>query len=207
MRSRLNPLLREGDVLYEPLDSSAPAQIVRRVPSTRGYKDLIEWTICFAVVALLAVLCLRYVAEPVRVDGKSMLDTLQHNEFVLVTKYDYLNENPHFFDVVSCQYNQEGDSFVKRIAGLPGDMVELRAGDLYVNGTYIPQDFLTRRGTFDYGPVIVPDGCYFVLGDNRINSLDSRDPSVGFIPRAHILGHVRQVVFPFSDWRTVWDLR
>lgn len=200
----LRQLVHDGDVLFAPLEKNvAPV----KAPTKKNYKDMIEWTVAFAAVLVFALLFRQFVAEPIRIDGKSMLDTLQHNEYVWVTKFDYLQAEPRLFDVISCQYNDKGDTFVKRVAGLPGDTVELRAGDLFVNGQQIPQDFLTKRGTFDFGPVTVPAESYFVLGDNRGNSLDSRDAAVGFIPRAHIRGHVRQVVFPFANWRSVWDLR
>ena len=221
LREGLGPLLHEGDILSAPLEElnapkppSAPEQdeqTAEHAPpkqdSKKLYREMILWVSIFAFVLILAFVVRTFVAEPARVDGRSMQDTLQNNEYVLVTKFDYLREGPAFFDVVMCKYPISGETFVKRVVGMPGDTVELRGGDLYVNDVYIAQDFLTRRGTFDFGPVHVPEDHYFVMGDNRPNSQDSRDEDVGALPRDHILGHVQQVIFPFADMRKIWDLR
>ena len=105
-----------------------------------------------------------------------------------------------------CRYPGRGDTnFVKRVVGLPGDTVELRNGWLYVNGERYEEPYIQdeyRSGLLNnFGPVTVPEGRYFVLGDHRNNSNDSR--SQGAISRDMIIGHVRSVVFPFGNWRGV----
>ena len=120
--------------------------------------------------------------------------------------------NPQRFDVVICRYPGRGDTnFVKRVVGLPGDTIRLEDGYLYVKEKgqdeevryeepYINDEYRTgSRNTF--GPYEVPEGQYFVMGDHRNNSNDSR--YVGAISRDMIVGHVRQVVYPFKDWRGV----
>lgn len=197
--------LREMDTL--PEEDLIEAEKRRLRARKKMVRDLIDWSIAF-LLALAAVFLLRaFVLEPIRVDGNSMQDTLQNNEYVLVTKYDYYGRGPEFFDVVLCRYPGETESYIKRVVGLPGDMVELRGGDLFVNDVKVSQDFLTRRGTMDYGPVLVPEDCYFVMGDNRPNSVDSRNAEVGPVERGNILGRAQLVIFPLSNWRTIWDLR
>ena len=120
--------------------------------------------------------------------------------------------NPQRFDVVICRYPGRGDTnFVKRVVGLPGDTIRLEEGYLYIKEKgqdeevryeepYITDEYRTgNRNTF--GPYEVPEGQYFVMGDHRNNSNDSR--YVGAISRDMIVGHVRQVVYPFSNWRSV----
>ena len=184
------------------------------------------WTILIAVAVALVIRTL--VFEPVRVDGHSMDDTLANGEIMFVTKFDYsstwlsmpwqsdeakekatrftIGGDPQRFDVVICRYPGRGDTnFVKRVVGLPGDTVELREGYLYVNGEkydepYINDEYRTGRlNTF--GPYTVPEGKFFVMGDHRNNSNDSR--SQGPIDRNMIVGHVVQVVFPFSSFRPI----
>ena len=120
--------------------------------------------------------------------------------------------NPQRFDVVICRYPGRGDTnFVKRVVGLPGDTIRLEDGYLYVKEKgqdeevryeepYINDEYRTgSRNTF--GPYEVPEGQYFVMGDHRNNSNDSR--AQGPISRDMIIGHVRFVFFPFSNWRGV----
>ena len=120
--------------------------------------------------------------------------------------------NPQRFDVVICRYPGRGDTnFVKRVVGLPGDTIRLEDGYLYVKEKgqdeevryeepYITDEYRTgSRNNIE--PFEVPEGQYFVMGDHRNNSNDSR--YVGTISRDMIVGHVRQVVYPFSAWRSV----
>lgn len=120
--------------------------------------------------------------------------------------------NPKRFDVVICRYPGRGDTnFVKRVVGLPGDTIRMEDGYLYVKEKgqdeevryeepYITDEYRVG-GRNNMDPYEVPEGQYFVMGDHRNNSNDSR--YVGPITRDMIVGHVRQVVYPFKDWRGV----
>jgi len=203
----LPPTVQAGEIVEEIIEVGEAGEGVERVPppKKRGYRELLEWVLVFAAVAALVILALRYVAEPIHVDGHSMQDTLGPGEYVLVTKYEYLRENPLRFDVVSCKYPNQNKAFVKRVIGLPGETVELKDGELYINGQYIEQDFTLRKECDDYGPVTVPADHYVVMGDNRLVSVDSRDPDVGPLPRGKIEGHVRRVIFPLGAMRAIED--
>ena len=190
--------------------------------------EIFSWilTLLIAVVAALVIRSVLF--EPVRVDGVSMDDTLADGEIMFVSKFDYsttwfslpwqsaeekekaarvtLGGDPARFDVVICRYPGRGDTnFVKRVVGLPGDKIQLIDGYLYVNDEkydepYINNDYRSGRlNTF--GPYTVPEGKFFVMGDHRNNSNDSR--SVGAIERSMIVGHVRQVLYPFGQWRDI----
>ena len=147
---------------------------------------------------------------------------------MFVTKYDYASNwlcfpwqdaetkeraarvttggNPQRFDIVICRYPGRGDTnFVKRIVGLPGDTVAIRNGYLYVNEIRYDEPYISdqyREGWLNtFGPYTVPAGEYFVMGDHRNNSNDSR--SQGTISRDMIIGHVRTVLYPFNVLRGV----
>ena len=194
-------------------------------------RNIIEWVATILAALLIALVIRSFVFELVRVDGRSMDNTLADGEIMLVTKYDYSSTwlclpwqddtakesaarwtfggDPERFDIVICRYPGRGDiNFVKRVVGLPGDVVEIREGYLYVNGekyeeAYIDDNYRVRGSSdgYSYGPYTVPEGEFFVMGDHRNNSNDSR--ALGSISRNMIVGHVRRVLYPFDSWRGV----
>ena len=170
-------------------------------------REIFEWIMVFVVAAALAFVVRTFIFEPVRVDGSSMLNTLTDGEYMIATKFDYLLGDPERFDIVICDYPNTSDGMyrVKRVIGLPDETIELRAGELYVDGVHIEQDFdMTPNETY-FGPYTVPPGHYFVMGDNRNNSKDSRSAMVGALARDQVKGHVRAVVFPFGRFRLMPD--
>ena len=182
-------------------------------------QEVCEWGGTLLVAIIIAFLAQSFVFQNVRVDGNSMYPTLHDGEFMYVSKLDYgtsffgipftgigtyftVGGEPERFDVVVCNYpNRIGSNgarlnFVKRIVGLPGDTVEIKDGYLYVNGIQYDEPYLAEYTAENYGPYTVPEGHYFVMGDNRNNSNDSR--STGPITRDMIVGKVEGVM-----WRSV----
>ena len=170
-------------------------------------REIFEWIMVFVTAAALAFVVRTFIFEPVRVDGSSMLNTLTDSDFMIATKFDYLFSNPERFDIVICNYPDTDDGMyrVKRVIGMPGEKIELKAGELYVEGEHVEQNFDMTDNAVNFGPFTVPEGSYFLLGDNRNNSKDSRHPMVGALPRSMIKGHVRAVVFPFGSMRIIRD--
>ena len=191
-------------------------------------REILEWVLTIAAAVIIAVPIRAFAFELVRVDGKSMDNTLADGEIMFVTKYDYATTwlslpwqdaetkedaarittggDPQRFDVVICRYPGRGDTnFVKRVVGLPGDTVEIRDGYLFINGEKYDEPYISdayRGGRLNtFGPYTVPEGEYFVMGDHRNNSNDSR--SQGSLSRDMIIGHVRTVLFPFSEIRGI----
>lgn len=165
-------------------------------------QELIEWIVTIAAALAIAFVIRTFLFEPVRVEGSSMSNTLLDGEIMFVTKPEYLSGDPERFDVVICHYPDRGNTnFVKRVVGLPGDTVEIKDGYLYVNGEKYEEDYLTYRPNYTMSAYTVPDGMYFVLGDNRSNSNDSH--IIGPVSRDMIIGHVRQVIWPLDSWRTI----
>lgn len=168
-------------------------------PKKSLMREVIEWVVTLALALAIALVVRTFLFEPVRVDGNSMYPTLHHGEIMIVSKLDYLRHDPERFDVVICHFPNRGNTnFVKRVVGLPGDTVEIHDGYLIVNGVIYTEKFLHERPVGDFGPFTVPEGQFFVMGDNRNNSNDSRKPEVGPLDRSYILGHVKAVL-----WHTV----
>ena len=166
-------------------------------------KDAREWVVSI-VTALLAVLIIRsFFFTIIRVDGTSMTDTLQNNDRLFVTVLDMKLHGPDRFDVVITHYDDTRKEYVKRVIGLPGDTLEVKSGVLYVNGEAYEAPFLSpdrivnySLPQYDFGPIEVPEGSYFVMGDNRDNSRDSR--RVGFLSEDKIVGKVRYIIWPLN---------
>ncbi|MBQ2956789.1 MAG: signal peptidase I [Clostridia bacterium] len=166
-------------------------------------KELREWVVSLSV-ALVAVFLIRsFLFTIIRVDGPSMSDTLLNGDRLMVTVLDMKLHGPDRFDVIICKYPGKNDQYVKRVIGLPGDTIEVKSGVLYVNGEAIEEPFLSDSRTvrFDkpsnsFGPIVIPEGEYFVMGDNRDNSNDSR--AVGTITEDMVIGKVRFVFWPLS---------
>ena len=191
-------------------------------------REILEWILTIVVAIAIALPIRAFGFELVRVDGESMDNTLANGEIMFVTKYDYASTwlsfpwqddepkekatrittggNPRRFDVVICRYPGRGDTnFVKRVVGIPGDTIEIRDGYLYVNGDRYEEPYVDdeyRSGRLNtFGPYTVPEGEYFVMGDHRNNSNDSR--YIGPLDRDMIIGHAMQVLYPFSSWRPI----
>lgn len=164
-------------------------------------KELKEWIVALVVAVVVAVIIRTFIFEPVRVSGESMRETLQNNEIMLVTKYDYWLGKPSRFDVITCHYPNRKDSFVKRIVGVPGDTISMVNGKLTVNGIEYEEEYIVHRPLYEFNDFTLGEDQYFVLGDNRPNSNDSH--IIGPINRNQIIGHVRVVVYPFNAIRTI----
>lgn len=148
-----------------------------------------------SVAALFCFFLIAFVAQAFRVQGTSMLPLLADGERIVVNKFIYRFHPVERGDVVVFWYPREPSvSFIKRVVGLPGDTVELRRGALYVSGRELREDYLAPgfRDHDDFGPIEVKRGFYFVLGDHRTSSNDSR--SWGEVPEKYIYG---KAVFRF----------
>lgn len=150
----------------------------------------------YAVIVIGVVLFRTFIMTPVRVNGPSMNDTLNNGDILLLNKYDDSYER---FDIVVLNYN--GEKIIKRIIGLPGDTVEYLSNILYINGERVDEPFI-NEDTEDFsieliGYSKIPDNHYFVVGDNRDNSMDSR--MVGLFSHDSIDGKVIFRLFPFDS--------
>lgn len=164
----------------------------------------------YLVMIVLIMFAIRTVlVDPVRVDGRSMLDTLTDGEVMLVDRTAYTFKTPERGDIVLCYYPDEYYTSqelayatrVKRVVAVAGDTIETIDGDVYINGERIDEPYLNpeRIGGQYIARQTIPSGCVYVLGDNRAVSRDSRYETVGPIPLFRIVGKVRLVIYPFRN--------
>ena len=132
-----------------------------------------------------------------RVAGTSMSDTLRDGDVALVTRFDYLGgRTPDFGDVVACRFPGRTDTYLKRVAGLPGETVTIAGGTLYRDGARVSEPYVSSFPE-DYA-VALGEGEYLLLGDNRADSYDSRMPDMGPVGAEAFLGRARLILWPLS---------
>jgi signal peptidase I len=158
--------------------------------------SIIETLDACIFAAVLSLIIITFVVQAFYIPSGSMEPTLMVNDRILVAKFLYRFEPVQRGDVIVFRYplNPQRD-FVKRVIGLPGNVAQLKEGVVYINGQRISEKGYTIKADYgNYGPVTVPRGDYFVLGDNRNNSEDSR--FFGYVPRANIIGKAIFIYWP-----------
>lgn len=152
-----------------------------------------------SITVLFCFFIVTFVAQPVRVQGASMQPRIEDNERILVNKFIYRFQGVERGDVVVFYYPRDPSvSYIKRVIGLPGDRVEIRSGAVYVNGDAIEEPYLLSqfRDRYDMPETTVERGHYFVMGDHRSSSMDSR--SFGPVPEKYIYGKAAFCVWPIA---------
>jgi signal peptidase I len=170
---------------------STPEQFPSARRWVRWLREAVE-TILPAI--LIAILINLFLAQPTRVHGQSMEPNLHTDQRLVVEKISYRLHGPRQGDVVVFSMPQQSEELlIKRVIGLPGETVEIRGGQVYINGTPLDEPYLNQETRGRFGPVVVPPLHVFVLGDNRNFSNDSR--AFDAVPIKNILGRAW-----FSYW-------
>jgi signal peptidase I len=182
-----------------PQMGSVPAQDQEQFPPLRG--ELRTWTRDLAVALGLALVIIIFLYQPVKVEGTSMAPLLSDQERIFINKFVYRFEPIDRGDVVVFWYPLDrSKSFIKRVVALPGETLEIRFGHVYINGQemsepFVPANYLDGSS---YGPVQIPAGNYFVMGDHRDSSNDSR--VFGPVGRPYIYGKAVFAYWPVDHF-------
>jgi signal peptidase I len=164
--------------------------------------EFIAWFKTLASAAVYATLIVTFGFQVARVEGLSMAPTLEDQDRLIVNKFIYRVSPPRKGDIVMLYYPVNPDkSFVKRVIAEEGDQVRIVDGKVFVNDVPMPDEFVIPeyRSHDEYGPTVVPEGYYFVMGDHRNNSSDSRH--WGMVPKKYIIGRVQLRWWPIPTAR------
>lgn len=157
---------------------------------------IIKEIIPYIVIVLVVVLIRTFIITPVRVDGDSMKNTLKNGDILLLYKLDSINR----LDIIVLDEEKDNEKIIKRVIGLPGETVAIKKGKIYINDKVIDDEYAYGE-TSDYDKVTLEDDEYFILGDNRLISKDSR--YFGPIKKSEIKGKIVFRLFPFTKIGTV----
>lgn len=159
-------------------------------------KEQVKELLIYLGIIAFVILLRTYIITPVRVDGTSMNDTLKDGNIMILNKINYRFNDIKRFDIIVIKYKTE--KFIKRVIGFPGETLKIVDNELYINNLKVDEPFLTEETEDYFYEGSIPKDCYFVMGDNRDDSLDSR--YFGCFMKKDILGKASLVLFPFSDF-------
>lgn len=206
MRGREQEPDRKGkrcDAVMESVSAQGEMSDRRCRNRRRYYRyEIITFLIMMAAVYLVCTGVVRYVGQKTLVDGSSMSPALEDGDVLIVDKLSYHFREPERFDVVVFRYlYKENSYYIKRIIGLPGETVQIKDGQIYIDGRLLEEDFgnadMINPGRANQ-PITLGADEYFVLGDNRNISSDSRDPSVANVEMEQIVGRAFVCVSPWE---------
>lgn len=164
-------------------------------------REVIGFLLYVAVVVGITFLIITFVGQRTYVSGSSMENTLSHGDNLIVDKITYRFADPKRFDIIVFPFRYEEKTYyIKRIIGLPGETVQIQDGNIYINGEILNESYgreVMKSAGLAAEPITLGEDEYFVLGDNRNDSTDSRDPNVGKIHRDEIIGRA---------WLRIWPL-
>ena len=164
-------------------------------------KEILSWVFYIAFVLVLTWVIITFVGQRTRVDGRSMMNTLHDGDNLIVEKLSYRFSDPKRFDIIVFPPTGTKEYYIKRIIGLPGETVQIdENGNIYINGELLEENYgaeTIQNPGRAAKPITLGDDEYFVMGDNRNNSKDSRSEEVGNVKRSQIIGRA---------WLRIWPL-
>ena len=171
-------------------------------------RTILGYILYILVIIGLTWMIVTFVGQRIRVSGQSMETTLQDGDNLIVDKISYRFHDPSRYDIIVFPYKYEENTFyIKRIIGLPGETVQVKDGYTYINGKKLTSDIYGREVMEEPGiaeePIKLGSDEYFVLGDNRNHSQDSRDPYVGVLKRSDLMGRAFVRIYPLNKFGVI----
>ena len=166
----------------------------------KALKEVLDWVIVIVIAIALALIINKLVIYKVSPPTASMENTIMVDDKVITYRLAYLFSNPDRGDIVVFQApDTPEEDYIKRVIGLPGETVEVKDGVVYIDGEPLDEDYLKEPMEGSFGPYEVPEGCYFMMGDNRNISWDARYWTNKFVEKDKIRGKAI-LKYPDFDW-------
>ena len=169
--------------------------------------ELLSWLIYIVIVVILSLGIITFIGQRTKVSGHSMETTLSDGDNLIVDKISYRFRDPERFEIIVFPFQYEEHTYyIKRIIGLPGETVQVIDGYVYINGEVLDENYgleVMDDPGIAAEPITLGEDEYFVLGDNRNHSSDSRDPSVGVLLRDDIMGRAWIRIWPFDKFGVI----
>lgn len=169
--------------------------------------ELLSWLIYIVIVVILSLGIITFIGQRTKVSGHSMETTLSDGDNLIVDKISYRFRDPERFEIIVFPFQYEEHTYyIKRIIGLPGETVQVIDGYVYINGEVLDENYgleVMDDPGIAVEPITLGEDEYFVLGDNRNHSSDSRDPSVGVLHRDDIMGRAWIRIWPFDKFGVI----
>ena len=174
--------------------------------STSVVRELLQWIVAIVLAVGIAFFVDHVLIVNAQIPSGSMENTIMTGDRIIGNRLAYIKDDPQRFDVIIFKYpDDESQLFIKRIIGLPGETVEIHDGQIYINGSDTPLEDVETKDYMEgtYGPYTVPEDSYFVMGDNRNNSKDSRFWVNTFVSKDEILGKASFRYWPITDFKII----
>ncbi len=173
-------------------------QQAETVSENRKFRHFLWELLQMVVITLVLYFGIDAVVGRVQVESISMMDTIKPSVLLMVSKFAYRDDAYSRGDVIVFHYpNNPADDYIKRVIGLPGDVVEVQNGGVYVNGIIVNEPYIKESPMYT-GTWVVPEGTLFVLGDNRNHSSDSHE--WGFVPFENVFGRAFLIYWPLNEF-------
>ena len=185
----------------EVVPEDIPEQFEKKKSRVR---EAIDFILYLAVVAGICYVIVTFVGQRTVVSGTSMIPTLQDGDNLITDKISYRFRDPERYDIIVLRVESQHENFIKRVIGLPGETVQIVGGSVYINGELLESDVYGNELMISAGrasqPIKLGENEYFVLGDNRNGSADSRLEEVGNVDKSRIIGRAFVRIWPLSQF-------
>ena len=166
-------------------------------------REILGFLIYVGIVVGITFFIITFVGQRTYVSGSSMENTLSHGDNLIVDKITYRFSDPKRYDIIVFPFrHEENVYYIKRIIGLPGETIQIQDGSIHINGEILSESYgreVMKSAGLAEDPITLGEGEYFVLGDNRNDSMDSRDPGVSTIHRDEIIGRAWVRIWPLDE--------